>query len=104
MKNRWFPLVIFMLSCFASGQESKSTQPSYDKQELAGYVRSHYMTPKEYVLSKFRRYDIVFLGEEHYIKQNLEFVHDLIPALYEAEYTTSVSSLVWTIAKLMLIA
>src|SRR5271157_1335685 len=29
------------------------------------------MTPKEYVLSNFRRYDIVFIGEEHYIKQNL---------------------------------
>lgn len=84
LKKPLFALVIFIMSCSAFGQESGATRPSYDKKELAGYLRSHYMTPKAYVLSKFRRYDIVFLGEEHYIKQNLEFVQELIPALYGA--------------------
>jgi len=84
LKKSLLALVIFVLTCSAPGQESRATQPSYDKQELAGYVKSHYMTPKEYALSKFLRYDIVFLGEEHYIKQNLQFVQELIPALYGA--------------------
>lgn len=82
MNKLLFAVLIFILSCSASGQENRATQPGYDKQGLVGYLRSHSMTPTEYVVSKFGRYDIVFLGEEHYIKQNLEFVQELIPALY----------------------
>jgi hypothetical protein len=62
----------------------ESGLPSHAIRELAKYLKSHHMTPAEYVISKFRHHEIVFLGEEHYIKQNVKFVQDLIPALYAA--------------------
>jgi len=40
--------------------------------------------PEEYVVSTFTEHDIVFLGEMHYVKQNLDFLIGLIPRLYEA--------------------
>jgi hypothetical protein len=82
LKKALLPLVILLSLGCASGQKGAPAQPSYDKAELVNYLKAHQMTPEEYVLSKFRRYDIVFLGEEHYIKQNLKFVQALIPALY----------------------
>lgn len=51
--------------------------------ELSEYLSAHYKTPEDYVISKFTEHDIVFLGEEHYIKQNVELIHRLIPKLYE---------------------
>ena len=56
--------------------------PSLQK-ELSDYLVSHYKTPEDYVISKLEDHDIVFLGEEHYIRQNSEFIHNLIPKLYE---------------------
>lgn len=53
------------------------------KEQLKAYVRSHYMTPEEYVLSKFKDHDVVFLGEHHYFKQDPELVQRLIPLLYQ---------------------
>jgi hypothetical protein len=40
--------------------------------------------PGEYVVSKFAKADVVLLGEDHAIKQNLAFVRSLIPLLYKA--------------------
>lgn len=54
------------------------------KRELTDYLKTHEITPDQYVLNKFREHDIVFLGEEHYIRQNVEFVQRLIPELYRA--------------------
>lgn len=53
------------------------------KTELSKYLDENYKTPEDYVISKFADHDIVFLGEEHYIKQNVELIHRLIPKLYE---------------------
>jgi len=53
------------------------------KEQLKAYVRSHYMTPEEYVLSKFKDHDVVFIGEHHYFKQDPELVQRLIPLLYQ---------------------
>jgi hypothetical protein len=41
-------------------------------------------SPREYLLEKFKKHDVVLLGEDHAIKQNLDFVVSLIPDLYEA--------------------
>jgi hypothetical protein len=82
VKRPLFALVVLASSCCVASQAGPLTQP--DTKALAGYVKSHRMSPTEYVLSKFRRYDLVLLGEEHYIKQNVAFVREMIPALYRA--------------------
>ncbi len=51
--------------------------------ELSSHLDTYYQTPEEYIISKFTNYDIVFLGEAHYIKQNVELIHRIIPELYE---------------------
>jgi uncharacterized iron-regulated protein len=65
------------------GQESPWRTASQNC-ELLHYLQSHRKTPEEYVVSKFADHDIVLLGEEHYIKENLKFVQRLIPRLYQA--------------------
>jgi hypothetical protein len=51
---------------------------------LADYVRENHTTPEEYIVSKFRDHDIVFLGEYHRIRHDAELVQSVIPGLYEA--------------------
>jgi hypothetical protein len=46
------------------------------------YLKLNNTNPTDYVLSKFKTYDLVILGEDHAIKQNLDFVASLIPELY----------------------
>lgn len=41
-------------------------------------------TPAKYVVGAFEKRDIVFLGEPHLVKNNLEFLAGLIPALHAA--------------------
>lgn len=53
------------------------------KDELKEYVRSHYMSPEDYVIGKFRDHAVVFLGENHRYKHDVELVQHLIPRLYE---------------------
>ena len=51
----------------------------------ADYLVKHYQTPEDYVVSKFKDHDIVFLGETtHGLKQNMLFLQKLIPLLYKA--------------------
>ena len=40
--------------------------------QLKAYISSHYMTPEDYVISKFRDHDVVFLGEHRRYKHNVE--------------------------------
>lgn len=49
---------------------------------LARYLENHGRTPEDYILGKFDDHDVVFLGEFHRVKHDLEFVRDLIPALH----------------------
>jgi hypothetical protein len=54
------------------------------KRHLIEHVRTHYQTPEDYVISKFKAHDIVFLGEWHRIKHDPELVQKLIPRLHSA--------------------
>ena len=54
------------------------------KEQLEAYIRSHHMTPEDYVLSKFKDHDVVFLGENHHFKHDPELVQRLIPLLYRS--------------------
>ncbi len=50
---------------------------------LATFIRNEAMSPDDYVIEKFRTHDVILFGEHHLIKQNLLFIQDLIPKLYE---------------------
>ncbi|KPJ53202.1 hypothetical protein AMJ39_05580 [candidate division TA06 bacterium DG_24] len=53
------------------------------KAVLADYVRTHHMSPEEYVISKFEEHDVVCIGEQHRIKHDVELIQRIIPELYE---------------------
>ncbi|WP_163308393.1 alpha/beta hydrolase-fold protein [Dysgonomonas sp. 521] len=75
MKNN---LILFsILILFSPFLNSQTTyQPEYN------YIRDNGIEPSTYLVSKFQRYDLVLLGEDHGIKNHLDFVQDLIPQLY----------------------
>ena len=47
------------------------------------WVKTNSRSPEQYVIDKFRQYDVIFLGESHLVKENLLFVQGLIPQLYQ---------------------
>lgn len=42
--------------------------------------------PVDYVIAKFADHDIIFLGEEHMVADNLKFLQSLLPRLHAAGY------------------
>jgi len=79
---------VFLISLFMGITVSPQKQPIDDlteevKKGLIGYLRTHWMTPEDYVISKFETHDIVLIGEHHFIKHDVEFIQGLIPILYE---------------------
>jgi len=52
--------------------------------ELSSYLETNWQSPQDYVLGKFVNHDVVFLGEHHRVRHDVEFVQRLIPALYQA--------------------
>ena len=53
------------------------------KQELTDYLNSHFTKPVDYVISKFKDHQIVFLGEMHRVQHDALLVQQLIPQLYK---------------------
>lgn len=51
--------------------------------EITSYAAENYKNPTEYITSKFNTKGIVMLGEYRYISQQITFVQNLIPELYE---------------------
>ena len=49
-------------------------KPQPDEKTLAAHLKSHWKTPEDYVISKFKKYNIVFLGEFHRITHDVELV------------------------------
>ncbi len=47
------------------------------------YLKKNAREPSTYLLEKFDEYDVILLGEDHVIKNNLMFVSSLIPKLHE---------------------
>jgi hypothetical protein len=76
-------LIVFLLaSAPVFAHKEPSTNHEVDK--LAKYLKSHWKSPENYVISKFADHDIVFIGEYHRIKHDVELIHKLIPRLYKA--------------------
>ncbi len=51
--------------------------------ELADYILAHQQSPEDYVVSKFKDHDVIFLGEAHRIRHDAELVKRLIPVCYQ---------------------
>jgi hypothetical protein len=71
-------LVAFILT--ASGASAAAP----GEQQLAAYLEEHGKSPEDYVISKFADHQIVFLGEYHRIRHDVELVQKLVPRLYKA--------------------
>ncbi|HUV03596.1 MAG TPA: hypothetical protein VMX94_00645 [Armatimonadota bacterium] len=52
------------------------------RSEYLAYLKNHAESPADYVISKFKAHDAVLLGEMHEIRENCEFVSQLIEPLY----------------------
>lgn len=52
--------------------------------DLMAFIESQALHPSDYVVSVFDSNDVVFLAEQHLVKDNLYFVQLLIPALHKA--------------------
>ena len=59
------------------------TPPVSSNIEIDNYIKNNYQTPEEYVISKFSDHDYVFIGEQHRIKHDVNFISNLIPGLYK---------------------
>lgn len=75
-RHRLLAAVVLVLSAC-------STTPALERHD-AGWVKAHSSAPEEYVISKFRDHDIVFVGELHRVRHDVLFIQDLIPRLYAA--------------------
>ena len=85
----WFVVAVVVMAALPAG--AAAARPAAETS-----VALSATAPEDYVVAKFRDHDIVFLGETHYIAQNLEFLQALIPRLHAAgvynlgfEFTTS---------------
>jgi hypothetical protein len=78
-------LLVALIVLFA-GCSMESDAPGLDpalKAQLHHYLRTHHMTPEEYVIQTFRDHDVVCIGEQHRIKHDVELIQRLIPRLHE---------------------
>mgnify|MGYP001201344188 CR=1 FL=1 len=55
--------------------------------ELSYYLLNEGKAPVDYILDKFKDHDIVLLGEMHYIRQQVELYHHVIPLLADRGIT-----------------
>jgi hypothetical protein len=81
----FFLMEMFFRSC--SGPQRVSLR-KFSEQEIAPYkiyLQNNYQNPQDYVIGHFIREgrDVLFLGDTYSFKQNVNFVKDLIPLLYE---------------------
>src|ERR1035438_3368653 len=85
MRRFWIGCLWFSLVLAATPSSSQLTKIDPPKiEQLKSFLQAHYLTPEDYVISKFKDHDIVFLGEYHRIRHDPELVQALIPLLYKA--------------------
>ncbi len=81
MKN--LSCIIVMLVLVLSQSASADPYPPIPSiEELSAYIQDNQISPAEYVISKFKDHDVVFLGEFHRIRHDAELVQNLIPLCY----------------------
>jgi hypothetical protein len=68
----------------ATPQQLTGADPATIAKSLTDYLTAHPQTAEEYVVSRFKTHDVVFLGESHVTRQREVFLQRLIPLLYKA--------------------
>ncbi len=76
--------VLLGRACAAPVQKPLPVLPKAQQEELTQYLKQHWQSPEKYVVSKFQDHDIVFLGEAHRVRHDVQLVQGLIPLLYQA--------------------
>ena len=76
-------ILVATLLTGCSGTPEEETADTALLAELRAYAESHGMHPTDYILRKFQDHDVIFIGEVHRVKHDVEFVKALIPRLYE---------------------
>lgn len=72
-------IVIFIIGLFSCKQ---NTNKEGEVHPILTYLEENRKEPNEYIIDKFKTHDIIFLCENHFIKEQVEFVKNLIPELY----------------------
>src|SRR4030042_1114437 len=75
-------LILLLGPALAAQTRPPAEIPAALRDKLSGYLRVRGLPPEDYVASKFRDHDIVFIGEHHFIKHDVELIRSLIPVLY----------------------
>lgn len=80
-------LLVMVLPAGSSAADDKNPLPELSPERVATfqrYLTDHAQPPADYVVDKFKDHDVVILGEMHWVKHQVIFVQDLLPALYKA--------------------
>ncbi len=72
----WLAVLLILLSA--------STAHARSPVELKEFLSTHAQTPEDYIVSKFAKYDLVLIGEQHWVRQQVTLVGSLIPQLHRA--------------------
>jgi hypothetical protein len=76
-------LIPFLLLHGLVFPQTTKVASSAEEQKLVSYLNSHWKSPEEYVMSKFAQYDLVLIGEPHWVRQHVVLVSGLIPRLHK---------------------
>src|SRR5713101_3800658 len=80
-------IVLLVISPLGQSQvqpDANRRTSSLSGESAQKYIADHHESPKDYVVRQFANHDIIFLGEMHGVRQNLEFLQELLPRLYAA--------------------
>ena len=78
---------LLVLPACSTGTPEQGDFPSIDpalQSQLAAWLEVEGETPEKYVVGLFSDHDVVFLGEQHRVKQDALLVQSLIEPLYKA--------------------
>ncbi|MGD6818291.1 ChaN family lipoprotein [Metabacillus sp. 113a] len=53
-------------------------------EKYISYLKENFLTPEQYILSKFEEHEVILLGEDHAVKNTLDLAISLIPQLYQS--------------------
>lgn len=74
--------IIILITILISWSNT-SVAKEHTIEKAAIYLKEKGMSPNKYLISKFKKADIILLAEDHAVKENLLFIHNLIPELYQ---------------------
>lgn len=74
-------IFLFIFCCIDLGVLNTYCQ---DINDAVDYLLKNGKNPEIYIVDKFKSYDVILLAEEHRVKENLLFVQEIIPKLYQA--------------------